>query len=130
MLPSPCGLRLGLWAWASTPRHASRQSVHALDPTRCAPRHINTPATSTPPAETLHTFEGMSDTYRELASLKLSPADLQVGAAPLLFLTEGPLFFDRSRGVYSCRRQSTIWGELCWALCRCGRGFLSGWLGK
>lgn len=82
MLPSPCGLRLGLWAWASTPRHASRQSVHALDPTRRAPRHINTPATSNLPAETLHTFEGMSDTYRELASLKLSPADLQVGAGP------------------------------------------------
>ncbi len=36
--------------------------------------------TSVPPlAETLHTYEGMSDTYRELASLTLSPADLQVG---------------------------------------------------
>ena len=33
------------------------------------------------PAATLHEFEGMSDLHRELATLRLSPADLQSSLA-------------------------------------------------
>ena len=68
------------------------------------------------PAATLHEFEGMSDLHRELATLRLSPADLQSSLAQAAKEAEE----ERRKGEP---------GDMCWACC-CWWGLRWRWYGQ